>query len=67
MVYYENECCDCATGSYPCLGSSCPKIHVLHMKCDICGAECEELYYGENRNQLCADCVLKELEKVEVE
>lgn len=67
IIYYENECCGCATEGYPCSVSNCPNRHVLHMECDRCGAECDELYYGVDGNQLCADCVLKELEKVEVE
>lgn len=66
MVYYEDECCGCATETYPCLGNSCPKLHVLHVECDKCHKEVDELYYGENGDQLCADCALEELEKVEV-
>lgn len=67
MVYYTNECCDCATENYPCLGNSCPNHHVLHVVCDKCHAEVEELYYGLSGDELCADCALEELEKVRVE
>ena len=56
MVYYSDECCGCATETYPCLGSSCPRRHVLHMECDKC-----------HDDELCADCALEELEKVRVD
>ena len=47
MIKYENECCDCATESYPCLGSACPNRNVKHLYCDECDDDCEELYnYG---------------------
>lgn len=65
-VYYANECCDCATPGYPCLGSACPNRNVLHMKCDICQKEVDDLYETEN-GQLCAECVLGMFEKVEVD
>lgn len=67
MVYYEDECCGCATESYPCLGSICPNRHVLHVVCDKCHAEVDELYYGACGKQLCSDCALDELEKVRVD
>ena len=36
MTKYENECCDCATESYPCMGSACPNRNVKHLYCDKC-------------------------------
>ena len=66
MIKYENECCGCATESYPCLGSSCKFRHVPHFYCDVCGDDVEELYnYGGE--QLCIDCLLDNFEKVKLE
>ena len=42
MVRIENHCCNCATGAYPCLGSTCPRRRVEVHYCDKCGAELEE-------------------------
>jgi hypothetical protein len=36
MTKIENECCGCATESYPCLGSACPNRNVKHYYCDKC-------------------------------
>lgn len=65
MVVYENECIDCPT-ELGCLGISCPKRNVLHMTCDKCKEEVDELYETEN-GQLCADCVLGMFEKVRID
>jgi hypothetical protein len=67
MIKYENECCDCATPAYPCIGELCPNRRVPHYYCDECRSECdgeyEHLYeyYGE---ELCLDCIEKRLTKV---
>ena len=37
MKYEVNECCDCATESYPCIGDSCSLRHVTYYKRDRCG------------------------------
>ena len=63
MTGFEHECCDCATGAYPCLGSSCTQ-GVTHYYCDACGEETEQLYQFEGE-ELCADCVLEKLPRVE--
>lgn len=39
MRYEVNDCCDCATESYPCLGSACKLRHVPKYVCDWCGAD----------------------------
>lgn len=66
MIRYENQCCDCATESYPCRGSECSLRHVPILICDSCGDESEDLYeYGNE--QLCRDCVLEKLERVKIE
>ena len=63
MKRITNECCHCATPAYPCLGSSCPNRNVVHFYCDKCGEE-TDLYHYEGE-ELCADCILNSLEKVE--
>lgn len=65
MKKYENECCDCATESYPCLGNQCPRINVPHLYCDECYEEYDELhcYDGE---ELCSNCLLEKFEKVHI-
>lgn len=59
---YEDECVGCPP-EIGCLGSVCPNKNVLHMYCDKCEEEVDELYETEN-GQLCADCVLGMFEKV---
>lgn len=61
----ENNCCGCATESYPCLGSSCPRRHDPHLYCD----ECEEettLYYFDDE-MLCLDCIQERLDEVDID
>lgn len=62
MVKIENDCCGCATGPYPCLGNSCPRRNVKHYYCDKC--EEETVLYELGDSQLCADCVLEQLDVV---
>lgn len=62
MVKIENDCCGCATDSYPCLGNSCPLRNVKHYYCDKCGSEETLYHFGDS--QLCADCVLEQLDVV---
>lgn len=63
MIKYENECCGCATESYPCLGSSCPNRNVPHLYCDRCGDDCEELYDLDGE-ELCKECLLNSFKKI---
>lgn len=60
MIKYEDECCDCATPNYPCLGSACSNRHVAHYYCDKCDEEIdsEELYYYDGL-EICKDCLLE--------
>ena len=60
---YENECCGCAVPAYPCLGSSCPRRHVLHIYCDDCGNDECDIYEFDGK-ELCIDCIEKLLDKV---
>lgn len=62
MVRYENECCDCATPGYPCLGDSCSNRNVPHFYCDECGME-RKLYEFEDE-ELCIGCIENRLEPV---
>lgn len=45
MKYEVNECCDCATDTYPCIGDECPQLHKTYYRCDECGTD--ELTEGE--------------------
>lgn len=61
MIKIRNECCDCGL---PCLGNTCPNLHVKHYICDICGNEPDHLYRYEGQ-ELCIDCIKEQLEEVE--
>ena len=65
MITYEDECCGCATESYPCLGSACPYRNVLHLYCDKCKEDVDDLYEWDDE-QVCIDCIVKSLKKVEI-
>lgn len=64
MIKYENECVGCPP-EMGCLGSACPYRDVPYLYCDICDEDVDELYEYEGK-QVCADCILKSLKKVEV-
>lgn len=63
MIVIGSECVDC---DLPCVFTACPYYRVVYYVCDCCGEEVEDLYYFDCE-QLCADCILKLLEKVEYE
>lgn len=46
-----------------CIYEACPYYEVVRYYCDECGSE-EDLYYWDGA-QLCIDCILKYLERVE--
>lgn len=54
MVKYENMCCDCAVPAYPCVGESCPFLHVPVYYCDICGSE--DSVYEIDEQHYCKQC-----------
>lgn len=60
MRVVENECVDCGR---PCLGSACPYRNVVRHYCDNCKEE-TDLYYFDGE-ELCIDCIIEQLEKVE--
>lgn len=68
MREVTNECVGCTSLGLHCIGSSCPNRNVVHYFCDICGEELEpdELYKAYGR-ELCAECILKDFEKIESE
>ena len=61
MVEYENECVGCPQG---CI--HCGRDNTKHLYCDLCGADCEELYvlYGQ---ELCEDCLLDSFDTITLE
>lgn len=59
MKRVENHCCDCATGSYPCIGNACPRRQVEVHYCDLCNDELDEIYDVDGE-ELCEEC-LKEM------
>lgn len=63
MKTFENQCCDCATPSYPCRGSGCPNRNVPVYLCDLC-REQATLYHFDGQ-ELCIACVEDQLELVE--
>ena len=62
MITYFNECCECATPAYPCLGSSCPNRRVKHVFCDICKEDVDE-WYNYGGEEICPSCIIDKLEK----
>ena len=64
MITYEDECCGCATESYPCIGSACPNRNVKHLYCDKCEEDVEKLYKYDGQ-EICEECLLKEFEVIE--
>lgn len=60
MTRTENECVQCGL---PCMGRACPHYRVTRYYCDRCGEE-ETLYHTED-GDLCTDCILENLPRVE--
>ena len=60
MKVIENRCCDCATESYPCRGSSCPNRAVEVYYCDKRKEEIDGDIYEVDGMHLCEEC-LKEM------
>ena len=62
MIEYTNECCDCSTPTYPCLGKLCPKYSVKTVFCDMCGEEIDSYYEYKNK-EFCDKCILQILQE----
>ena len=60
MKITTSDCVDC---DLPCIQESCRYYKVDRYLCDECNEE-TELYYFDNQ-ELCAECVLNRLEKIE--
>lgn len=59
-IKVENECCNCAVPSYPCLGNSCQNRNVPYVYCDLCGKEMndnEEQYDLSVDYHICDKCL----------
>lgn len=56
----ESECVCCG---FPCIREACPNYSVTRYYCDKCKGE--ETLYKYNEKELCTDCILKQLQKVE--
>lgn len=63
MIRIENRCVNCDSALYPCI--HCGAEHTPVFICDYCGEEVDKLYWFDNNNQYCADCILENLEEVE--
>lgn len=63
-IRYENECVGCPP-DMGCLGSACPNRRVPHLYCDKCKNEVDDLYDYDDK-QICLDCIVKQLKKIEV-
>lgn len=55
MITYEDECVGCPT-EMGCLGDTCPKRNVVHLICDECGDDAEELWEKDGQHY-CEDCM----------
>ena len=62
MRRIENDCCSCATDTYPCIGSICPLFNVEHIYCDKCKHELTgDIFFTHDGQDLCYDCIIDAL------
>lgn len=66
MVRFENDCCGCAVPGYPCIGEACDFWNVMHLYCDSCPQEVEDLYKVDDL-WICFSCLCKIADKAEVD
>lgn len=59
MYKIENQCCDCATPTYPCIGNACGLRAVKVFYCDNCGFEATTIVEAHGQ-ELCFDCANQE-------
>lgn len=64
-----NSCVDCTSVGLYCLGSGCRNAQDRYcIVCDECGEDDEdEGFYEVDGKQLCAACVLKRFNKIDIE
>lgn len=60
MIVVESDCVDCGL---PCKHTACPHYQVVRYICDRCQDETTLYVWGNE--QLCFECILEELERVE--
>ena len=60
MIAIENDCVDCGL---PCIYEACKYYRVVHYYCDKCNEE--DILYNFDNEQLCFNCILERLERVE--
>lgn len=60
MIVIESDCYDC---DLPCIFEACPHYRTVHYYCDKC--ETEDILYEFEGEQLCVECILEQLERVE--
>ena len=63
MKTINDECVGCPK-EMGCLGEICPNRNVTRLYCDKCNEE-TDLYYYDGQ-ELCIDCIIEQLEQVEV-
>lgn len=59
MIIHERDCVNCGL---PCIGRNCGYYNNIHYFCDEC--EEEKQLYEFNGQQLCIDCIMLQLDKV---
>ena len=64
MITYEDECVGCPT-EMGCMGNACPNRNVPYLYCDKCNELVDDLYEWDDE-QVCIDCIVKSLKKVEI-
>ncbi len=64
MIRHVDGCVGCPR-EIGCIRGACPKEDEIELICDECGDYADELYDVDG-SQLCASCVLKQFQKVEV-
>ncbi|WP_373266738.1 hypothetical protein [Hungatella hathewayi] len=62
MIWYEEQCVGCPP-EMGCFGETCPYKKVKICECDNCH-DTFDILYNYNGQQLCSECVLKELDVV---
>lgn len=64
MRISENDCCNCSSEGYRCMGDYCLLKNSYHYYCDCCKEEQlqEELYKYEDK-ELCINCLLELIPK----
>ena len=67
MKIKENHCVGCDGRGLPCLGSACSNSRIIEsIVCDECGESLLPIYHYEGK-ELCAKCIIKDLDLEEVE